>query len=453
MAAFTPSNYLGDIKSIPSAAWVDTLEQVVSSKSDLNRPIVCINKKGVIQHFNNKADAKKAGFRQLSIRKIVTLSAAILSKSEDPNVTYRAARVLKELVARKKIKIEKKSTHLFSFKLKKTMEAIESAEKMSVAYGGSKAASPSRLEELKVSLEDQDRQVTRSVGGRDGVFFLQSSHARPVLKLLVTDGPLVRFSERLLEKAGFKTANSYFLMIQNNSSPEEQALCQGVKGVVNELKLRLEQKAGTQENRGVIDNIRLQVLAGKEIQVANKIEATSLSQLNATEFEEALRNDAFLKEMGRMVIFDAFMGNDDRIQPWGMGKKINLGNMMVAETIPGKYDLYLIDNSSKLTSDKGMISRIGLEALLEGKHEAGIEVYAETIVKEASSKYGDEVQLDKEQIMKNLQEGVQEGAQQILRMFPTQLEVRVLLEMSETQHALDLNTIVQHLNYMRKVLK
>lgn len=202
--------------------------------------------------------------------------------------------------------------------------------------------------------------ITKSSAGQvGGVFFAKDAHDNQlVLKPEYADNDLrpttaaqSQFADKVLGQFGFATPGS---RIVRNSDPEFQQIIQ----IVNSGRLQLKE---TDEPQRAAIGERL--AGAKYIKVMTSIQGISwgdmtdeaaFSQEKAGEFLQLLaaNNYALPHNMGKLIVADAVIGNDDRINFNTTFKKfgMNTGNIMFSGT-----KMFLIDSDAAIGQVSKMI--------------------------------------------------------------------------------------------------
>lgn len=488
------NNQIYNIKSISGEQWAQVAEKITAEKTYQGHSFHFINKDGEIKTFANIEQAEKSGFKKIKFQDVVKISQQILNRNDSANTNFKIGTSLKELGVWREKKMEAKyqsALHTLNPKVILKKSEIKEAKALAKALGAYKPASPAELKNLDNAIKTA-KPLTRSRGGIHGVLFLKSDASSPLVCKLVKDPDAICFSERLFTQMGFHTAHPYFIPVKDET-PYSQALIGMAgdfrKGLGSKLDIfnDLEKKIADREKKipekdrasdpelqelnkrkadlsqeipevkRQYEGMRLQIKAASHVQVAGFVQGTSFAEMTPIRFQEALSDNQFLKELGKMVLLDAFLGNDDRIQPWAP-KQINMGNIMGVgpERTGSGWRVALIDNQSKLQSVEACnISKAALEGIFEGKHNSSVEKYVDLLISQAIIKNGNKpVNLDRENMIKQMNEGVREAAKQVTESLSGDRQLQTLVETSgavpDTVH---LASVRANLNYIKSFVR
>ncbi|SDD50050.1 eCIS core domain-containing protein [Nocardioides lianchengensis] len=180
-------------------------------------------------------------------------------------------------------------------------------------------------------------RVRRSGEGVAGVFFVGPDRD-VVVKPLNSTGTV-------------EYANDFMAQGMNMPAPKTVRYAKGTPQA-NVLERLLMTAEGTRSDTEVTDQIN----GAKAYLIMEKMGGKSIQTLSNDEATEFLGNEQALKDTGRIMVSDAFLGNTDRL----VGGNVNLGNFFYqasAGLLPGKVNT--IDNDSKSTKGKTRTGRSG----------------------------------------------------------------------------------------------
>ena len=105
-------------------------------------------------------------------------------------------------------------------------------------------------------------------------------------------------------------------------------------------KLGIGEKVSSQLG-GLLLMEDLSALGAKSI--ASKLEdASSMAEID--EFFAWVKDEKVAKMVGKLMVYDAVIGNDDRIS----AHKANYGNLMIRKRVDGTFEMFVIDTADKL---------------------------------------------------------------------------------------------------------
>lgn len=217
-----------------------------------------------------------------------------------------------------------------------------------------RVAAPTDLSVQRLSIEDapstwQGQPVRRSGEGIAGVFFVGPAEAEVVVKPMPSTGN-VEYAHLVMDHMDIRAPRMVRHAIE---SPEGQA--------IRDLLMK-NQQAGRSP-----DEIPKQLSTAQAFLVMEKVPGATL-QTDSDGALKFLGDQANLRQAGRTMVADAFLGNDDRV----MGGRVNLGNFLyqAATAIVPAAQLTAIDNNSRFTAPQVLPSRTGgkqLDQRLESK--------------------------------------------------------------------------------------
>ncbi|MFW6720218.1 eCIS core domain-containing protein [Streptomyces sp. MAR4 CNY-716] len=180
--------------------------------------------------------------------------------------------------------------------------------------------------------------VRRSGEGADGVFFVGPPGQEVVVKPMWATGN-VEYAHRVLEHMNIQAPRIVRYALD---SPEGQA--------IHDL-LMSNQEAGRTPQE-----IETQLSTAQAFLVMEKAPGETLQGMPAAEALQYLGDQEALRQTGRIMVTDAFLGNDDRV----MGGRVNLGNFLYkAATLIAPGALNAIDNNSKFTTPQVLSAQAG----------------------------------------------------------------------------------------------
>ncbi|MFI6687493.1 DUF4157 domain-containing protein [Streptomyces sp. NPDC050485] len=181
--------------------------------------------------------------------------------------------------------------------------------------------------------------VRRSGEGVDGVFFVGPPGAAVVVKPLSSTGN-VEYAHRFLEHMDIRAPR-----IERHAvtSPEGRAL--------HDLLMNNQAAGRTPEE------IPNQLRTAQAFLVMETAPGATLQGMDADAALRFLGDEAALRQTGRTMVADAFLGNDDRV----VGGRVNLGNFLyqAATAIAPTAQLTAIDNNSRFTAPEVLPTRAG----------------------------------------------------------------------------------------------
>jgi len=265
----------------------------------------------------------------------------------------------------------------------------------------------------------ETQSVKRSGEGQFGVFFFTSKDGGELVvkpeTTQYTAPANVMFANEFFSKGmGLEAPTSVVVAKQ---VPEGQVIAEQIVGNPPKGKLDATQRADPTLLPKIVANVEnadyffvMEKLSGKSLS-AMIGDVNTLDEL--AEFVGNLK--LIMKEIGRMIFADAFLGNEDRISH----RDMNLGNVMV-DTI-GKPRLLTLDSNTSIKPVKTEFERNAyvnaLEniALSEEQIEAMLDGMLDTIQKKLS--IGILADADKNEIKKLGKAGATEGRRQVTGIF------------------------------------
>lgn len=450
-----------NVNALTAREWAGTLDKIAQGKTNNGHTVVFINKKGDLQEFADKTSAEKAGFKKLKYEEIVKISKTVMDKASNQQDKFEVGRKLNEINVRKNIKVDQKYSgfnpiHQIKGSLKKG--EVKEAQKLVKSSGATLATSPARLQNLDSQIDpNKPKHVERSQGGAYGVIFIKSEDKggeKIVMKFLTNSAP-VRLAEHMYVKAGFATANCYFVPRDSEDGRSAKLVEIGKK---TKIDVPLSKNPGvpptTEQARANMikireDNLRLSIKAHEDIQIADDVHAISFNDREMVEdqFVEIMSDPAFVKDLGRLAVYDAFVGNSDRMQPWHP-KPVNFGNLMVRQTEEGNR-LVLIDNEAKVSQEDKGLSPDGLKVIFEGNDRFNVSSYYDVLMAKFPG-----CKVDKEKFMKAFQEGVNVAAREIVSSYSSDTEIMMWESLSGAgKGAVDIQEMQKNVNYIKQHIK
>ncbi|MCW4020539.1 MAG: DUF4157 domain-containing protein, partial [Candidatus Bathyarchaeota archaeon] len=219
------------------------------------------------------------------------------------------------------------------------------------------------LPQYNVIKVEQANSITASLGGRGGIFFLKDKRQRGgviVVKFEPAEAVRGKFAETLLAEAGFQTTKSQVYPI---SSPEGQR----VKSKVNAL-IKDPESCPKDPNKLVrLQEVGNKIQDGQAVLVSDFIPSTGgalgellteprkpeekekwAKNIPVKQLGEAFNDFINAETLGRLLVYDAFLGNQDRLEAG------NLANVMLSMR-GGSWRFVLIDNAAEVQTMKGNI--------------------------------------------------------------------------------------------------
>lgn len=451
-----------NVQALTAKPWSGTLDKVAQGKTSSGRTVVFISKQGDMRVFDDKAAAEKAGYRKLRYEDIVKISKQIIEKDNNPQDKFEVGKKLNELTVRRDISLAQKykSSSLNPInQLKGTIKKseVKSAQKLVQATGATESGSPAQLEALDKKIATV-QHIERSEGGILGVIFLKSNRddgEQVVMKFLTNASP-VRLAENLYKKAGFATANPIFISRESDTVRAKKLAELGKRTHIAIADKPGKPPMSNQDRENIIKtrqaNLNMLLKAHEEIQISQDVHAVTLNDSTMVEDRllEVLGDRSFVKDLGRLAVYDAFMGNSDRMQPWVIGKELNNGNIMVRQTEEGNR-LVLIDNDGKISRDDRGMSDLPLQVLFEKIDGMEIDSYYEAFKKDFIKRFGHEIPIKKEDFMAAFKEGVLSASKELITAFPTETEFILWEETSGAgRGSVDIAEAQKRLNFIKQ---
>ncbi|MHB8627965.1 MAG: protein kinase family protein, partial [Aggregatilineales bacterium] len=169
--------------------------------------------------------------------------------------------------------------------------------------------------------------VTRSGAGAEGVLFVTFATGQLIVKFL-DEAAGAKFADTVLGQLNVDKPQTRF--VENNDNDAEGfQIRQLVSANLNTLPNDKQQQV-----QGQLDN-------RKYIQIQTVAQATGGDRLNATQLDNVLYDPTVMRDLGKLAMVDAFLGNYDRLSH----SSINTGNFMFgnADVAP---TLVAIDNDA-----------------------------------------------------------------------------------------------------------
>ncbi|MET9662994.1 hypothetical protein [Streptomyces sp. NPDC006510] len=203
---------------------------------------------------------------------------------------------------------------------------------------------PTELSVQRLTVEDapsswHGQAVRRSGEGADGVFFVGPPGAEVVVKPLSSTGN-VEYAHRFLEHMDIRAPR---IVRHAVASREGQA--------IHDLLMNNQAVGRTPEE------IPNQLGTAQAFLVMETAPGATLQGMDANAALQFLGDEAALRQTGRTMVADAFLGNDDRV----VGGRVNLGNFLyqAATAIAPTTRLTAIDNNSRFTAPQVLPTRAG----------------------------------------------------------------------------------------------
>ncbi len=175
-----------------------------------------------------------------------------------------------------------------------------------------------------------DQPVRRSGEGAAGVYFVGPEGQEVAVKPMTASGN-VEYAHTFLGHMNVAAPTLQRYGIKSSEGEAIKALLQA-----RNTGGRLERKAG---------DLAMQLNTATCFLVMEMVRGATLQGANADEAQQFLSDHDALRQIGRIMVADAFLGNTDRI----VGGTVNLGNFLyaVAENVaPGTGTVHAIDNES-----------------------------------------------------------------------------------------------------------
>lgn len=391
--------------------WVVLLEAAAASdkgKDGSQREYLFI-RKGEVAFYATTEDAKAAGYKPLSFKKISTMTQKKLQDCTDAETLSKASRAIRKIGRiesyNREITPTRSGVIVSSFRKIFPKNKIEDMEK---------CASALHFESLTKTLANATR-IVKSAKGTPGVIFIETDTPRRLV-LKFTDEPLVEMgAEHFFDLMGFMTPHAFSV---SKESEEGQGLLEFVKGRIEDL---------SEKDR---ERVTFLMLPRNYCLVMDCLDATSFDQLMPRQLVQAMQDEHLLQKIGEMVLYDHFIGNDDRLNAGGC----NTGNFMlvVGEKEAG---LALIDSAI----DASEFRTRDLENLLQ---ENGAEPIVDMLIFVISKQHGENPELDKTFIQDNVVIGIRRGAETLLAMFPDKEAVKVFTDSAGLPASVKVNVAV-----------
>ena len=306
---------------------------------------------------------------------------------------------------------------------------------------------------------DSTQTVQRSKEGRYGVLFLDASIdvaqiGRRVIKFI--DDPLATVAaDQLFSQTGFISPQSVGFSFKSREGTAVRNLIDQHFGPPSQAAQReIDYALQYPSEKGVAMTIismhhrehqaQAQKTLNTHVLYMTYLDALSWRKAPRRARKAAMKNPQFVKDLGRMILFDTFMGNTDRLSE----SHFNEGNIMLSKQ-GAQYQLAVIDNEINLNEDNmenieaqlvRLISTDGMEAcekiakeLLFGKSGAYESVLPEGA--EAST----------HSCAKTLSHGIMEGAKELSSIIGDQESYNEIFgQLTDAAPAID---------YLRQVLE
>lgn len=294
-----------------------------------------------IRVFDTPQEAQAQGFSRMSLMKIISISGEIM-RSEPKN--SQLIESLENLLA-------KKIEHLKDTTLKKLCRGILAKEHESLF---AKAEQMSAIAPVNLVTPELSHMVMEQIGvadrlfrsrdGRFGVFYLQNP--------LIEDAVIFKFpadptkhivADRYYKKLGYSTPEYSAI---HWDTAEGRAVRQCLENLLDTL-----QRGGNTQDQSAEEleeqkqSLRLQ-LNSPYCTVMKTVDGMSLRQVALDEGPELLGDENFMQSIGKILFYDAVIGNGDRLLV-----SCNLGNIILVEDGSGERKLALIDHDYKLNSN------------------------------------------------------------------------------------------------------
>ena len=273
-----------------------------------------------------------------------------------------------------------------------------------------------------------------------------------------------------MHMAGFRTAQPYFLPMRGSARSEDVELGELVGAKINELGpegIKNVKDLPDTKRQQHLENLQFALKHGTHVQVGSFVEGKSLTDLHPSQLEEALKDEDFLKELGKMMVIDAFLGNNDRIQPGMAAKPINMGNIMAAKDNQGKWHVVLIDNEAKMDRDFSPVRASTLRSIFG--HE-GVKPYVNVLCQAAINQKaarekevernpdlpqpeGRELHFESPTMAEFMLQGAVEAAKFLGETFASERHLQTFLEASHSNPDMDVAAIQSDIAFLRQVAR
>lgn len=434
--------------SIPAKVWSQALDEAAPISG--GRKYIVLNSDNKLQ-----VQEKASGGRKLKFREIAAITNNFIEKF--PHYKGKMTESLTRLAERVVQKYESKSTGFEKLKglfIKSSYVAAKSllSEKISskqelVGIPPSRASSEEIIEFSK-SVEN----VTESSEGRFGVAIFDAPTDRRVVKFILDPvQPIV--AEWLFEQ--MEIENTHAIVI-SNESPEGKALLakfdqnfdpvpESVQKIIDEGKNNPEKMLSSLSE--VIKNHPSHKMQGqrqlfKHMLFMNYLQATSWGQSLESERKRAIADPAFCQELGKMILVDALIGENDRLNEKGFSS----GNLMILKQ-KEKSRIGLVDSNAKINSQSAPEIGKNLRRLLSDEGPKICEELAETVVRTLTGNY------NIQNISKNMYVGIIEGARQILPLLSNLQPISQLLQNLPPSNNIDLKKLEEFKGIIQEQLQ
>ncbi|MEH2275722.1 MAG: DUF4157 domain-containing protein [Nostoc sp.] len=262
-------------------------------------------------------------------------------------------------------------------------------------------------------------QVTRSEEGLFGVFFVRKG----------TDTIVVRPTD---DPGNVEFANKFLAQGMGFQAPELKTYKKNeAEGTAIENLLLANTNAGKTP-----DEIQQQVDAANYYIVMSKIDGKSIQTLDDNEAATFIQDRAALTDVGRLMVADAFIGNDDRL----VGGTVNLGNFFYQ--VAGQFQqagIATIDNDSNFRASTPDMNYLGnklakIEILI---HQTNRNQYINQFINRFRQAHGNNPNalqaVNDNFVINNVSAGITRGLQDMANVFQTNRDlIRSLHSINDT---------------------
>ncbi len=387
-----------NIQKMNGAQWGNVLDKAAQTPAGKmgGLHVIAINSDKEMQVFTDVAQAKEAGYKTLSLSEICKYTKAKMKDCSDQQTKFKAAMALQKFGSLSgRAKLEKQASAL-AVKLVPTL----------------RTTTPSQLEGIKENIAYATDITFPAKRSNNVVIFLSSDNPSGVKTTVVKTAKNPRAAvaaDRFYERMGFTTPNSFAMDKDDPTSKDLLGKIDSFPEMSGEKKTKLE-KEKTER---------------KHILVMDRIKGRPFNELGVDQVLGVCNNPGICRDIGRMMLFDAFIGNWDRVNEG----QCNLGNFILldtrdstAEVTPeGKSRIALIDHEVEVnkTSLPTLHSRI--ETLLDDtKCETTIDQLFAKFMTQILNQGGDVNLLTEDlasRAKEQIKEGIREASKEILESF------------------------------------
>lgn len=257
------------------------------------------------------------------------------------------------------------------------------------AASENRAASATQVSsDLSRIVSDPEMEVNRSRTGRDGAYFLTVNHLKVLVKFVKQ--PLRHIlADRLFQALKFKTPNTRLVPANEVSSEKKMLIL----------------------NKGSPSALDNKSKALRPLVLMDYLDTPTWENTFMNDRKSALKYPLFAKQIGKMLVLDVIIGNNDRIARGNY----NSGNFMInidEDKDPISYDLVLCDNEIRLDDEVTRLSRRHeLRQLLSERNVILEYLFASRFVQPDMLKTK-----ESEDVIENVAEGMKEGAREFLQL-------------------------------------